>query len=105
MSELRARLVLKVDKDQVDAQLSRRPTWTEIEGVMREKADIGGLERIAMQKVGVVVVAAVVVVVVIMVVVVVVVVFSLCSKRMGLIAWLFTRHNSVTTRVLIPLFR
>jgi len=51
LSELRARLVLKVDKDQFDSQLSRRPTWTEVEGVMREKADIASLERIAIQKV------------------------------------------------------
>lgn len=41
----------KVDKEYVEGQLARRPAWSEIEGVLRDKADLATVERLNLHKV------------------------------------------------------
>jgi hypothetical protein len=36
---------------QVEAQLSRRPAWSELEGLLRDKADMATVERLNLHKV------------------------------------------------------
>lgn len=40
----------EIPKDYLDYQLSRRPTWTEVEAILRDKADISMIERLGIHK-------------------------------------------------------